>query len=71
MTLPCRVVRFICKTALIYTYTHTHTHTHHTHTVPSANKRDLRSIEQTLDDMRSRKKPKLEEATATVPPDKT
>ena len=28
--------------------------------VPSANKRDLRSIEQTLNDMRSRKKPKLD-----------
>ena len=28
--------------------------------VPSANKRDLRSIEQTLNDMKSRKKPKLD-----------
>ena len=28
--------------------------------VPSANKRDLRSIEQTLNDMRCRKKQKLE-----------
>ena len=29
-------------------------------TVPSSNKRDLRSIEQTLNDMRSRKKPRLD-----------
>ena len=28
--------------------------------VPSANKRDLRSIEQTLNDMKHRKKQKLE-----------
>ena len=28
--------------------------------VPSSNKRDLRSIEQTLNDLKSRKKPKLD-----------
>ena len=33
---------------------------HVCYVVPSANKRDLRSIEQTLNDMKSRKKPKLD-----------
>lgn len=33
--------------------------------VPSANKKDLRSIEQTLNDMKSRKKPKLDPELST------